>query len=501
MTIRRVAKRPLNKQAVKRANDAVRGQTGGRQIQSHETELKKQWMDAYIAAGGEVKEKDGTPPDSPVVPCNNKDREDELPKVDDQKRVTIRLSLFFDGTMNNRVNSLIGKEDAPSGWFGLGSTGSYENDFSNVARLEGNAAGDPRYDFSSTLYIEGIGTENAETDSLIGGATGMGSTGVREKVYKGLQQAIKKIDQWKSQIDDSIIAYLHIDTFGFSRGAAAARYCLQACLFEDDTNLKKRLTDKGYTVETVEAKFVGLFDTVASHGIKHTNDTADLSLRAVQHAKKTVHLAASEEHRVNFRLTDIQSAGNKGIEIFLPGVHSDIGGGYVDNDKEKDLILLELSRIARLFSQTEVENRLQAERDRLIDTGWYTLKEITLGKRSLTVNRTNISNAYSFIPLEIMADFAKEDHLEIIPSLDILYSIPNELDPVRSVLMDYVDAVKQGEPSSPGKWLENTDQLRALRHGYLHSSAHYNGSLGSMDPQFTDDDPMNGERQRITQDG
>ena len=35
-----------------------------------------------------------------------------------------------------------------------------------------------------------------------------------------------------------------------------------------------------------------------------------------------------DEFRENFDLTNIDSAGFKGLEITLPGVHSDIGGSY-----------------------------------------------------------------------------------------------------------------------------------------------------------------------------
>ena len=47
-----------------------------------------------------------------------------------------------------------------------------------------------------------------------------------------------------------------------------------------------------------------------------------------------MHLVAAEEHRKNVSLTDIASAGSKGRELFLPGVHSDIGGDYRDEASE-----------------------------------------------------------------------------------------------------------------------------------------------------------------------
>lgn len=54
----------------------------------------------------------------------------------------------------------------------------------------------------------------------------------------------------------------------------------------------------------VEVKFVGLYDTVASHGLK-------LSL-----AENVVQLAAAEEHRANFRLTYILPLQKAHLEVF-----------------------------------------------------------------------------------------------------------------------------------------------------------------------------------------
>jgi len=95
-------------------------------------------------------------------------------------------------------------------------------------------------------------------------------------------------------------------------------------------------------VKKIEIDFAGLFDTVASHGLFRLlfslSNTKNLKLHAVSKAKQAIHLIAAEEHRENFSLTDIASAGSKGRELFLPGVHSDIGGGYRDEASEAMVI-------------------------------------------------------------------------------------------------------------------------------------------------------------------
>lgn len=52
----RRATRPLNVEAVKAANAAVAKETGGRPLTmgSEDAALRKKWMDAYIAAGGQL---------------------------------------------------------------------------------------------------------------------------------------------------------------------------------------------------------------------------------------------------------------------------------------------------------------------------------------------------------------------------------------------------------------------------------------------------------------
>gem|GEM_PF-6427762 len=136
------------------------------------------------------------------------------------------------------------------------------------------------------------------------------------------------------------------------------------------------VTETGRTGVKAKVKFIELYDTVASYGIDITNDTRQLHLNSIQQADKVVQLAASDEHRIKFPLTNINSAGSKGIEKFLPGVHSDIGGGYHNNVPEKE---------------------------RLIKKGWYKKRDLKVVKiqNNLIANRT-VSNEYSRIPLHMV---------------------------------------------------------------------------------------------------
>lgn len=111
------------------------------------------------------------------------------------------------------------------------------------------------------------------------------------------------------------------------------------------------LLENGFSKEelqnmTLSIRFLGIYDTVSSyedvgdlnalskidHGIKHTrknyfkDDVEQLQINNLGYFKQAVHFVAMDEHRQNFALTHLKGTNCK--EKVLPGVHSDIGGGY-----------------------------------------------------------------------------------------------------------------------------------------------------------------------------
>jgi len=384
----------------------------------------------------------------------------------------IRVSLFFDGTLNNRVNvnaAILGLKPATADT-------SYANDFSNISKIEGCWDEDSVTDHSNSIYIEGIGTSNNKSDKFLSTALGTLSEGVTEKVNKGIKQIIKYIENLP--IAKKKIEYIHLDSFGFSRGAAAARYFIYAALRKGQKTIYNQLIAQGYTIESgVQVKFVGLFDTVASEGFDHSNDTKVLHLDSINLADKVVQLAAAEEHRHNFPLTNINNASN-GTQVFLPGTHSDIGGGYNDLMEEN----LTIFRISRLIDSELRERLLKIEKNRLSKQGWYNDDEIFIINNSkIEVTRKNISNKYSFIPLHIMAKFANDKGLNI--SVDG-FPMPNaDLDNLKQNLDNYISRV--GASSSANDWInDNSNSMKSLRHDYLHFSAFYSRVEGDTQWEF-----------------
>lgn len=128
-----------------------------------------------------------------------------------------------------------------------------------------------------------------------------------------------------------------IQVFGFSRGAAeSVAFCHRL----------NRLLDGGKLAGIpTRVQFLGLFDVVASVGGSssvsrtmplpdaifdgHWDWANDVDKDLPGCVDKCLHLIAAHELRMNFPLTQIGGAQ----EIMLPGVHSDIGGGYAPGEQ------------------------------------------------------------------------------------------------------------------------------------------------------------------------
>ncbi|WP_339699435.1 DUF2235 domain-containing protein [uncultured Marixanthomonas sp.] len=418
----------------------------------------------------------------------------------------VMVGVFIDGTWNNRNNTEARLEyekadDDPSKNFELAAryinddVASFENYYSNIARME------PYYENLNTdklitfkLYIEGIGTEDFEEDSTLGGGFGTGSTGIRAKVEKACEQIVNITK--KKGVEN--INTLTIDVFGFSRGAAAARnlvhevskpFQAEKVMYTHNRtgsarkttipekprhgHLGKELKNSGIPLRMLIVRFVGIYDTVSSHGagvvFSYDNDTEALGLDAIRKAQFTLHLTAADEHRKNFSLTNIRSAlqSGRGKEFSLPGVHGDLGGSYNNGEVEK-----------RRFAYYE--------RDFAIDQGWYSPEQLEVVRwdrngmtPSVIEGTRTLPNTYTHIPLSVMASFTAQKHLPLkAEQLKSAYAIPPALTPLKNRIDEYV--LNNGEPLD----FENDEDkllLKPIRHDFLHFSARF-GSL-TMGPR------------------
>jgi len=275
-------------------------------------------------------------------------------------------------------------------------------------------------------------------------------------------------------------------------------------------------------INNVIIRFVGLFDCVASYNqglflpgmntdtpSQFKKNTVELHLNAVALARKTIHFTAADEHRGNFPLTTIASAGNKGQSFSLPGVHSDVGGCYIDNMNEVEGVIDHSTDVAGI----------EAERESIIAQGWYNKDELTINYaddgtsvNELSGHRKSVRNSYSFIPLHFMCrhaiEFTKKNTPDNIIPFDQakIESTQNFTSIEGDKLLEAISAILEKQvfengpplvfnqqhnstvnnPKSPGVAADvaNQQNLRLLRHGYLHWNANYDTVYGVLHPMF-----------------
>lgn len=143
--------------------------------------------------------------------------------------------------------------------------------------------------------------------------------------------------------------------YGFSRGAAAARAFVNWLVellpnsFRKGTKPDLCLTLEGANWKVpLSVEFLGLLDTVASVGVAHIAPLAEGHMGWADNAmelpdngliKNCVHLVSAHEQRLCFPLDSI--CRHDGIypsyarEMVYPGMHSDIGGGYMPGEQGK----------------------------------------------------------------------------------------------------------------------------------------------------------------------
>ncbi|WP_408004965.1 phospholipase effector Tle1 domain-containing protein [Pseudomonas triclosanedens] len=200
------------------------------------------------------------------------------------------------------------------------------------------------------LYLEGIGTTSGEEDSTVSQGTGTGATGVVSRVRQSPAVLLEQLDAFNGTNPNSRIQAIEFDIFGFSRGAAAARHFANEVLKPDGGVLDGLFVGgQNGVVEGFDwsahtrINFIGLFDTVAAivdplrgdmSPANELNPGVNLYLPAGC-ARKVIQFHARDEQRLFFALNSVAPQHQ---EIGLPGVHSDIGGGYPPQMTEKLLL-------------------------------------------------------------------------------------------------------------------------------------------------------------------
>ena len=182
----------------------------------------------------------------------------------------------------------------------------------------------PKGEKQITYYYNGIGTrEDGETIPLVGWFVSKMRKAVNSALAPSWGDARRILNEADRDLkNEAPTKKDRIVVFGFSRGAALARKFASMTL---------------ETYGGLEIAFLGVFDTVAamdgihrsseeiSSDVVFENGTLDTRIR------RAVHIVSLDEDRVAFEPTLMnrdESNPERIMEIWSPGVHSDIGGGY-----------------------------------------------------------------------------------------------------------------------------------------------------------------------------
>ncbi len=225
----------------------------------------------------------------------------------------ISVGIFFDGTGNNGSNaSSLRKPDK--------NNESYYGGITNIYKLFSLFNGDEK------IYIEGIGTITGSEDSDFAIATcknpsdasGYSSDDKLEKAFSFVRSLIAEEER-----------EYHFYIYGFSRGAMLAR--------NFSYELLKEFSE--FSGKSVKIKFLGVFDTVESAAF------SNYEMTLLPETERALHICAQNECRYFFPLTglfedsrergDVQFETDHSVwkEIFVPGAHADVGGGYLESSQ------------------------------------------------------------------------------------------------------------------------------------------------------------------------
>lgn len=285
-----------------------------------------------------------------------------------------RLIVCFDGTWNTPEQEENGVP-APTNVFKI---------FNAIAESDSSDSREQK-----KYYNPGVGTKGGFIGSVLGGTIGVGISRNIKSAYHWLANNYEEGDK--------------IFLYGFSRGAFAARSLggLLGCGLLDLKDVGsekswkrvKRTYDKGYRKQQCNSKdwaknewqffhngrpvpihFIGVWDTVGALGVPD-----DLEILNIFEKKKNWyfhnteiganvstarHAMAIDEIRSSFSVTRWLDPNKKADlkELWFPGVHSDVGGGYADTALSNGALLwmIEESKKVGLVFREGVESTIVA---------------------------------------------------------------------------------------------------------------------------------------------
>lgn len=243
---------------------------------------------------------------------------------------------------------------------------------------------------------------------------------------------------------------------------------------------------------------------IIDHSNDHQNNVKDLGLYATTEqykVDKVLHICAADEYRENFALVDIESSINSnGVEIFIPGAHADVGGGY-----NEDCTEIKLEKAPFFFEPfTNKYSLFQGEflfkpplpnfeggkqscnncaQESLRDLGWIDngnggRKKLIEEKDDLIYFYSGAKKGYSYVGLHLMSEYANKQDSRKMFSLgeDKFKTGNNNLDAYYNALVKLLEG-KSGKRIGITETVKSLQECgidySKLRNEYLHFSSNY----------------------------
>ncbi|MET4236558.1 uncharacterized protein (DUF2235 family) [Bradyrhizobium sp. LA6.10] len=222
------------------------------------------------------------------------------------------------------------------------------------------------------IYSAGVGTSNLSS-RIFAGATGEGLSAIILEAYINLASNYVPGDK--------------IYIFGFSRGAFAARALtsfiqhsgllrannlgLIESAWIDYAKKDKAKTaylehSAGLTYDNVSIEFLGLWDTVIGSFQEERliSQYRFDNRKPAKKVKTAVHIMSIDDRRTDYKPIPFERRENQTLEqIWMPGVHSDVGGGYGQSFLSTVSLLVMIDKIREYcpdiaFDENYIKNTL-----------------------------------------------------------------------------------------------------------------------------------------------
>ena len=264
-----------------------------------------------------------------------------------------------------------------------------------------------------SLYYSGVGTYGGWVRRTVNQALAPKCLDVSRILNAAFKDLEKKYQEHQASKEDGDT--LRIFIFGFSRGAAIARifaaqlgdsnrrqdgywatiarifkikstttarkpglhWAIIAWIYSAISQISAKIAPSSPAKSTTsehEVDFLGVFDTVAAMGANDlsvkTRPASDVVLEngtMGATVKRAVHLVSLDEERLAFQPTLFNHDPERILEVWFPGVHSDVGGGFWFDGLSDITLQFMLDQVRQRFPTTKIADPSSTEAEKRID--------------------------------------------------------------------------------------------------------------------------------------